>query len=114
MIKEITIKEFIAELNKKGSEYMFFRGGISDLFGVSSIKEKKVYLDDDIIVLTDNDMSVSTWYELDKPSFISIIKEAIVTKNLNEDALKDIFKVNRPGHLYFKENYYDCIELMVG
>ena len=110
MRKEITIKEFITELNKKGSEYMFFRGGTSELFGVGSIKGKKVYLDDDIIFITDNDTPGMPWYELDKPSFISKIKEA-VTKDLNEDVLKDIFKVDRIGHFYFKETYDGCIEV---
>lgn len=119
MRKEISIKEFMTKLNEKGSEYMFFHGGMSELFGVESIKEKKVYLDEGKIVLTDNALTTSgmDWmrYEWDKPSFISEIKEAMAKGlTINEDALKDIFKMNRPGHLYFKENIYGCIEIMVG
>ena len=73
----------------------------------------------DKIVLTDNTLTTSgmDWmrYELDKPSFISKIKEAMAKDlMINEDVLKDIFKMNRPGRLYFKENIYGCIEIMVG
>ena len=119
MRKEISIKEFVTKLNKKGSEYMFFHGGTSKLFGVENIKGKKVYLDEGKIVLTDNALTTSKmdWirYDLDKPSFISKIKEAMAKGlTINEDVLKDIFKMNRPGHLYFKENIYGCIEIMAG
>ena len=119
MRKEISIKEFMTQLNEKGIEHMFFHGGISALFGVESIKGKKVYLDEGKIVLTDNALTTSgiDWmrYEWDKPSFISEIKEAMAKGlTINEDALKDIFKMNRPGRLYFKENIYGCIEIMVG
>ena len=119
MKKEISIKEFMTKLNEKGIEHMFFHGGTSELFGVENIKGKKVYLDEGKIVITDNALTTSEmdwmWYELDKPSFISKIKE-VMAKGLiiNEDALKDIFKMNCPGHLYFKENIYGCIEMMVG
>ena len=120
MRKEISIKEFMTKLNEKGIEHMLFHGGTSELFGVENIKGKKVYLDEGKIVLTDNALTTSgmDWmrYELDKPSFISEIKEAMAKglNSLNEDVMKDIFKMNRPGRLYFKENIYGCIEIMVG
>ena len=108
MRKEISIKEFMIKLNEKGIEHMFFHGGTSELFGVENVKGKKVYLDGDKIVLTDGALTVSgtDWatQEYDKECFISKIKEGMKYSVFTEDALKDIFDIHTPGHIFFKES----------
>ena len=110
MRNEVTIKEFINAMNKEGIESMFFWGGTSRLFGVDNIIGRKVYLDGDKIILTDNPLITSnkidwTSQEYDKESFINKIKEALVKNSvITEDVLKDVFDIHAPGHLYFKES----------
>ena len=105
----ITIKAFVEAMNKNGIERMFFNGGTSELFGVDNIKGKKVYLDGDKIVLTDGALTVNgtDWatQEYDKECFIDKIKEGIMKHSvITEDALKDIFDIHTPGHIFFKES----------